>query len=71
MELYLHSPIRLHGVVLSLAQGQRYLYLFIKSETNVMCVISAELVFAFFMLIVVQFAPGLVNNIRDRGRGFF
>jgi hypothetical protein len=27
LELYLHSPIRLHGVVRSLAQGQLYLYL--------------------------------------------
>jgi hypothetical protein len=27
MELYLHSPIHLHGVVLSYAQGQLYLYL--------------------------------------------
>jgi hypothetical protein len=27
VELYLHSPIRLHGVVLSEAQGQLYLYL--------------------------------------------
>jgi hypothetical protein len=28
VELYLHSPIRLHGVVLSSAQGQLYLYLY-------------------------------------------
>jgi hypothetical protein len=28
VELYLHSPIRLHGVVLSQAQGQLYLYLY-------------------------------------------
>jgi hypothetical protein len=27
VELYLHSPIRLHGVMLSEAQGQLYLYL--------------------------------------------
>jgi hypothetical protein len=26
VDLYSHSPIRLHGVVLSLAQGQLYLY---------------------------------------------
>jgi hypothetical protein len=29
VELSLHSPIRLHGVVLSLAQGQLYLYLYL------------------------------------------
>jgi hypothetical protein len=27
MELYFHSPIRLHGMGLNLAQGQLYLYL--------------------------------------------
>jgi hypothetical protein len=26
VDLYIHSPIRLHGVVLSYAQGQLYLY---------------------------------------------
>jgi len=28
VELYLHSPMRLHGVVLRKAQGQLYLYLY-------------------------------------------
>jgi hypothetical protein len=29
VELYLHFPIRFHGVVLSEAQGQLYLYLYV------------------------------------------
>jgi hypothetical protein len=29
VELYLHSPIRLHGVLLSKAQGQLYLNLYL------------------------------------------
>jgi hypothetical protein len=32
VELYLHSPIRLHGMVLSEAQGQLYLYILLHIE---------------------------------------
>jgi hypothetical protein len=32
VKIYLHSPIRLHGVVLSEAQGQFYLYLLLSSS---------------------------------------
>jgi hypothetical protein len=42
VELYLHSPISLHGVVLSLAQGQLCLYLTIEENTEVSLEINAE-----------------------------
>jgi hypothetical protein len=34
MELYLHSFIRLHGMVLNLAQTELYLYLYLSSVTE-------------------------------------
>jgi hypothetical protein len=32
VELYLYSPIRVHGEVLSLAQGQLYLYIYLSNN---------------------------------------
>jgi hypothetical protein len=43
MELYLHSPMRLHGIVLSQAQGQLYLYP-VKGQLCASCIDISEVV---------------------------